>query len=59
MSTSSMDALDLDTEASSDKVMGVHPTIGRGIFVFAAGMALAAVSFVVEQAVIKAAQDRN
>ena len=41
---------------SNDKVLGMHPVIGRGVFVFAAGMALAAVSFVVEQAVIKAAR---
>ena len=44
----------MSSDASSDKILGMHPTIGRGVFVFVAGMALAAVSFVVEQAVIKA-----
>ena len=39
---------------SSDKTSAVPSVIGRGVFVFAAGMALAAVSFVVEQAVVKA-----
>ncbi len=41
---------------SDNRILGVPPVIGRGVFVFAAGMALAAVSFVVEQAVIKAAR---
>ena len=43
--------------SSNSKVLGMPPVIGRGIFVFAAGMALAAVSFVVEQAVVKIVQN--
>ena len=44
---------------SNDKVMGMHPVIGRGVLVFAAGMALSAVSFFAEQFIIKAAQGRS
>ncbi len=46
----------MSSDISNDRILGMHPTIGRGIFVFFAGMALAAVSFAVEQAVIKAAR---
>ena len=39
---------------SSEKLLGMRPEVARrGALVFAAGMALAAASFVVEQAVIK------
>ncbi len=44
---------------SSEKVMGMQPVMGRGVLVFAAGMALSAVSFVVEQLIIKTAQARS
>ena len=50
---------DISTEISNDKILGMPPIIGRGVFVFAAGMALAAVSFFVEQAVIKVAQNNG
>ncbi len=43
---------------SSDKVLGMHPVIGRGVLVFAAGMALSAVSFVVENYIIKTVKNR-
>ena len=47
------------TETSTGRILGMPPVIGRGVFVFAAGMALAAVSFFVEQAVIKVAQNNG
>ena len=50
---------DASTDASNDKVLGMHPVIGRGVLVFAAGMALSAASFVVEQFIIKTAQGRS
>lgn len=44
---------------STGKVVGMEPSIaGRGALVFAAGMALAAASFVVEQFVIKTVKNR-
>jgi hypothetical protein len=44
---------------SSEKVMGMQPVMGRGVLVFAAGMALAGVSFVIEQLIIKTAQGKS
>ena len=43
----------------SGKASGMHPYMGRGILVFFSGMALAGISFVVEQMIIKAAQGRG
>ncbi len=37
----------------------VKPYIARGIFVFVSGMALAGVSFLVENFIIKTAQNRG
>ncbi len=50
---------EISNESSNGRILGMPPVIGRGVFVFAAGMALAAVSFVVEQAVIKVAQNNG
>ena len=36
----------------------VKPYIARGIFVFVSGMALAGISFLVENFIVKAAQNR-
>lgn len=45
---------------SSEKEAGLDPnSVGRGALVFVAGMALAAVSFVAEQLVIKAVKNRG
>ena len=44
---------------SSDKGLDVNSPVSRGVLVFAAGMALSAVSFLVEQAIIRAAQGRR
>ncbi|WP_158615395.1 hypothetical protein [Acidipila sp. EB88] len=44
---------------SNEKATAVDPSVlGRGALVFAAGMAMAAASFVVEQFVIKAVKNR-
>ncbi len=44
---------------SQEKILGVPPAIGRGVIVFVAGMALSAVSFMVEELIIKTAQGRS
>ena len=44
---------------SKEKVMGMHPVVGKGVLVFVAGMALSAVSFVVENLIIKVAQGKS
>ena len=41
----------------SEKTMGVHPYVGRGLLAFFGGMALCAISFAVERILIKTAQD--
>ena len=43
----------------SQEAGAMRPYIGRGILVFFSGMALAGISFVVEQMIIKAAQSRS
>lgn len=43
----------------SSKVFGMHTAVGRGVFAFAAGAAIAGLSLILQQAFLRAAQGRS
>ena len=43
----------------SPKVFGKHPRVGRGVLVFAAGMAVSGISLLVQAAILRIAKSRG